>query len=163
MENNIYREESVHKLNSPDGLNEYIKVANSGVWMLLVAILVLTLGGLIWCILARLESKVDSAVVVKNEVARCYLLEDNQQYIRDEMTITIGDNSYPLGEHSSNMEKLDIDDEQDEVYLHIMNQDSSGWYMIYEIADVKGLEDGVYKGVIVIDSIRPISFILNGR
>ena len=163
MDNNVFREETVNKINSPENLNEYIKVANQGVWLVLGAILMLLVGGLFWCIFAKLETKIDSAVVVQGNTAKCYLQEDDGQYVEEEMFIEIDGNKYQLGEHSSNMEKLRVGNEQDEVYLHIMNQQTDGWYMIYEIEGFENKADGVYKGTIIIDSVSPISFIINGK
>jgi len=163
MEDNVFRGESVKKIKSPKNLNEYIKVAGSGVWMVLGAILLLLLGGLFWCIFARLETKVESAVVVNGKTAKCYVQEDNGQYMTDEMFVDIDGRRYPLGEHSSNMEKLSLSNEQNEVILHVMDRQTDGWYLIYEIEGVGDLPDGTYRGTIVVDSVSPISFVINGK
>ena len=51
MNEKIFREKSIDRIKSPEMLDEYIKVANPGVWLSLAAILVFVIGGLIFSIL----------------------------------------------------------------------------------------------------------------
>lgn len=150
------------RIKSPDNLNEYIKIATPGMWMGLLAILTFTVGMVFWCIFAKLETRENSAVVVKDGAAKCYLDENMQSYSNDSMTIRIENEVYNLGEHGREMEKLTMDNDSDESLLYLMGKSNPGWYYIYEIEDVN-LKDGVYKGVIVIDSVKPISFIINRK
>ena len=41
MNQPLFRKKSVDKVSSPEQLNEYIRVANPGVWMVLAAIVIL--------------------------------------------------------------------------------------------------------------------------
>ena len=45
MNEQLFRKKSVDKVSSPEQLNEYIRVANPGVWMVLAAIVILLAGG----------------------------------------------------------------------------------------------------------------------
>lgn len=45
MNQQLFRKKSVDKVSSPEQLNEYIRVANPGVWMVLAAIVILLAGG----------------------------------------------------------------------------------------------------------------------
>ena len=47
-QNSIYRQSNLDKMASPDKLDDYIKVSNPAVWIILVAIAVLLAGALIW-------------------------------------------------------------------------------------------------------------------
>ena len=44
MAKNIFREKSLDRISSPEQLDDYIKVASPGVWMLLVACIVFLAG-----------------------------------------------------------------------------------------------------------------------
>ena len=44
MNQQLFRKKSVDKVSSPEQLNEYIRVANPGVWMVLAAIVILLAG-----------------------------------------------------------------------------------------------------------------------
>ena len=48
MNSQLFRKKSVDKVSSPEQLNEYIRVANPGVWMVLAAIVILLAGVVVW-------------------------------------------------------------------------------------------------------------------
>ena len=48
MGKQIFREENLKKVSSPDRLNDYIRVTNPSVWLLLAAIIVLLAGACVW-------------------------------------------------------------------------------------------------------------------
>lgn len=47
---NIFRKESLEKMSSPEKLNDYIKVSNPSVWVILGAIAVLLISIIVWSI-----------------------------------------------------------------------------------------------------------------
>jgi len=47
---NIFRKESLEKMSSPEKLNEYIKVSNPSVWVILGAVAVMLIAVIIWSI-----------------------------------------------------------------------------------------------------------------
>ncbi len=52
MDNNnnsgLFREKSLQRVSSPEKLDDYIKVVSPGVWLVLVAVIILLLGVLAW-------------------------------------------------------------------------------------------------------------------
>ena len=48
MENNLFRKSSLERISSPDQLNEYIKVVNPGVILLLIGFFVVAIAVAIW-------------------------------------------------------------------------------------------------------------------
>lgn len=47
----IFREKSLEAVDSPEPLNEYIKVTTPGIWLVIIAVLMLVIGILAWIIL----------------------------------------------------------------------------------------------------------------
>lgn len=162
MEDNIFREKSIDRIKSPEMLDEYIKVANPGIWLSLAAILVFVIGGLIFSIFANIDSKVKTAVVVSEGNALCYLREDKLQYVSSELYVQVENNKYALSEHGNELQKLSFDNDSDEEILHFMDTEDTGWYYVYPF-DAIGMEPGVYRGEIIVDSVKPISFLINGK
>lgn len=161
MNEDIFRKESVEQMKTPDDLKQCIKVASVGMWLLLVAILIFMVGGVIWSIFARIETKVAVAVEIKGDEAICYICEDDP--VSEGMTIRIENCDYVLGEHSEKLVKLRVDNMEDDAILHMMNSESDGWYNIYEISGFTNIKDGIYKGEVIIDSVSPFSFLTNGK
>ncbi|MCL2839926.1 MAG: hypothetical protein FWE05_04055 [Defluviitaleaceae bacterium] len=47
---NIFRKESLDKMSSPEKLNDYIKVSNPSVWIILGAIAIMLISVIVWSI-----------------------------------------------------------------------------------------------------------------
>jgi len=47
---NIFRKENLERMSSPEKLNDYIKVSNPSVWIILGAIAAMLIAALIWAI-----------------------------------------------------------------------------------------------------------------
>jgi len=45
---NIFRKENLDRMSSPENLNDYIKVSNPGVWIILGAIAVMLVAAIVW-------------------------------------------------------------------------------------------------------------------
>ena len=61
MNNSIFRQKSMDRVSSPEQLNDYIKVTNPGIWVVLAAVIVLLLGFIVWGAVGTLETRVNVA------------------------------------------------------------------------------------------------------
>ncbi len=48
MQNSIFRKSSLERMSSPEQLNEYVRITNPGIWLVLVGLFALLLAGVIW-------------------------------------------------------------------------------------------------------------------
>ena len=48
MGKTIFRQKSMQKITSPEQMNDYIRVSNPSVWMILAAVIVLLAGVCVW-------------------------------------------------------------------------------------------------------------------
>lgn len=134
MSEEIFRKKSLDKIKSPENLNDYVRVSNPGVWLLLAAIIVLLAGACLWGIFGHIETSAEADLHVKNGEAFCYVADEDMDNIVEGLEIKCGDVTGTVAE---------IDRENNIV-----------------IADIE-LSDGHYDAVIIIESIKPVSFILN--
>ncbi|MBQ9361529.1 MAG: hypothetical protein IJT96_10905 [Lachnospiraceae bacterium] len=44
----LFREKSIERVSSPEQLDDYIRVTHPGVWMILLAIIILLAGVIVW-------------------------------------------------------------------------------------------------------------------
>ncbi len=58
MENSIFRKSSLEKISSPEQLNEYVKVTNGGIWLLLIALFALIISVGIWAVIGTIPETV---------------------------------------------------------------------------------------------------------
>jgi hypothetical protein len=55
MDNKVFRQSSIDRVQSPEQLNDYIKVSNPSVWVVIIASIILVGSILIWSIFGTVE------------------------------------------------------------------------------------------------------------
>ena len=157
MNQQLFRKKSVDKVSSPEQLNEYIRVANPGVWMVLAAIVILLAGVVVWGFIGHLDTTLTTAVVCENGEAVIYVKEADAEKIAVGMTVRVDDKEYTVSEISAEPKR--VDDTMSEYTIHASGLTAGEW--VYAVSLNGDIADGVHKAEIVIESISPISFILN--
>lgn len=134
MNEEIFRKKSLDKIKSPENLNDYIRVTNPGVWLLLVAVIVLLIGVVLWGTYGHIETVVNGDIHIKDGEALCYIANDDILKVEAGNTVRCGDTEGTITEvmHIDYCARVDID-----------------------------LPDGHYDAEIILESIRPMSFITN--
>ena len=51
----LFREKNLERLESPEQLNDYLRVTSPGVWMILSAVVLLLIGVFIWGVFGRIK------------------------------------------------------------------------------------------------------------
>ncbi len=54
MDSELFRKKSIDRVSSPEQLNDYIKVVSPGIWILILAIIVLLVGVIVWACISTL-------------------------------------------------------------------------------------------------------------
>lgn len=134
MGNDVFREKSLERIKSPENLDEYIKVANPGVWVLLLGIILILIGACIWGVFGRLESKVKGLGVAKDGVVSCTL--DAQQILKI---------------------APDMEVRNGQIEGKVTNID----YNTKTVTAEMNVPDGNCAVEIVVESISPLSFVFN--
>ena len=52
----LFSKKSLDKVSSPEQLNDYIRVANPSLWLVLGAVIVLLIGVCVWGVLGRMDT-----------------------------------------------------------------------------------------------------------
>ena len=55
MNNSVFRQSSIDRVQSPEQLNDYIKVSNPSAWIIIIAAIILLVSVLVWSIFGTLE------------------------------------------------------------------------------------------------------------
>ena len=130
MSEKIFRQKSLDRIQSPESLNDYIKVASPGIWLLLTAAVVLLAGVLIWGIVTTVDSGVKVTAFVHN--GECIAYAEIEEDIPEGAKAVIDGQSGTVASCDGKTYVIDI-----------------------------ALEDGVYSGRILSESVKPISFVVN--
>ena len=139
MKEELFRKKSIETVKSPENLDDYIRVTNPGVWLLLVGILLLLAGACVWGIFGHMDSTAPAAVRVENGIAVCYIAEGDLASVQTGMTVAFADFEARIAQISETGELG---------YTCRLTADSA-------------LTDGFYEGKVIVQRFRPLSFVLN--
>lgn len=157
MNNQIFRKKSIEKVTSPEQLNDYLKVSNPGVWMILTSIILLLVGVCVWGVFGRLDTIVSMAGTCKNGTIICYVKEADISKITSDMKIDVNGKTYNISKISES--PIVVDNNFDKYILHIGNLQKDEW--VYLIEASCDLDDGTYEVTVTVESISPMSFVFN--
>lgn len=158
MEDRLFRKESLEKMTSPEQMNDYIRVTGPGIWLVLAAVIALLTGALIWGALGRLDTTiVVSAVADENGAVVCYIPEEQIGSVERGMTVRIASGSYRL--KSLPEQPVAVDGSFEAYTLHVGGLTAGQW--VYAVPTDASLPTGVYEAEVRVDSVTPLSFVLN--
>ena len=69
----LFREKSLEAVESPESLNDYLRVTSPVVWLVMASVVVLLTGGILWGILGHIRTTANFAVAVTQEKSVCYV------------------------------------------------------------------------------------------
>lgn len=158
MDSNIFREKSINRVSSPEQLNDYIRATKPGLWMLLAAIIILLAGLCVWGVFGRLDTTLRTVGVCENGRLTCCIKEENIAMVQTGMKVTINGQEFTLD--SISQTPAEVNGQWDAYVLHIGGL-SEGEWVFAAGAPANSLPAGVYEAVVTIDSVAPMSFVLN--
>ncbi len=157
MENQIFRKKSVERVASPEQLNDYVRVANPGVWLALAAVLALLVGACIWGVFGRLDTTLTAVAIAEKGSISVYVKEADISSVEEGMTVTIADREYTVSSISA--APIAVTAELGDYALHLGGLQVGEW--VYTVVLAGELADGIYAADILIDSVSPMSFVFN--
>ncbi len=156
MNNTIFRKKSMDRVSSPEQLNDYVRVSNPGVWLLLAAVIILLIGMCVWGIFGHLDTLVSAAAISENGKTICYIRAEDISSVTEGMKVRIAGEEYTVSDISS--EPVRVTGSFDNALLLTCGFSSGEW--VYTAAVSGFSSDGIYKAEIVVESVSPMSFLL---
>ena len=157
MEKQLFRKSSIERVSSPEQLNDYIRVSNPGVWMILAAVIAILMGICAWGIFGRLDTKISTAGACSNGTFTCYVTEEKIGNIKTGTELNVDGKTLSVSEISA--KPVEVGTDMDGYLLYLGGFSEGDW--LYEVKADGALPDGTYKAEIVTESVSPMSFILN--
>lgn len=165
--NTLFRKSSLDGISSPERLNDYIKVSNPSIWLVLAALFMLLAAVFVWGFTGSLPTAVSAEGVVSGGRVLCYISakDANTVAVGQKVSIRKSDDSQFKGLVSGvgaiPMSAAEIASELKSDYLSQELVQGAFAVKITITPDQSGLADGTLLGVsIVTDSIRPVDFLL---
>lgn len=139
MNEEIFRQKSLTRIKSPENLDDYIRVSNPSVWLLLITVIILLIGACVWGVYGRIDSTVRTSIYAENGIAVCYIADKDISSVKKGMTVSFNNLKAIIAE---------IGQKETKGYACSLQAEPS-------------IPDGVYEGKIVTSSVKPLYFILN--
>lgn len=139
MSEELFRKKCLNKIQSPDNLEEYIRVSDPCVWLFLAGVILLLAGACIWGIFGRVDSTVNTSVYAEDGISACYIDEEDIFSVKAGMTVKFDG-------YEANISEISGKDQQ---------------YYVCLLESEQNIPDGLYSGKVVVATNKPISFILN--
>ena len=157
MKDSIFRKKSIVQVSSPEQLNDYIRVPNPGIWMILLAVIVLLVGVCVWGVFGHMDTNLKVAAVCKDGKLICYVKETDMKSVEHGMPVTVNDKQYTVDGIES--EPVSVSGEMGSYLLHLGELKKGEW--VCPVTVNANLEDGTYQATITVESVSPMSFIVN--
>ena len=130
----LFRKKAIDRITSPEDLTDYLKVTNPGIWVILLAVIVLLAGIFVWSCVGTLETSAKATVIVKDHTALIVMTDSN--VISEGMPVRASAVST--------------------VIAGVLYDDYGRMTGVAEML----LPDGTYEGTVITDQTRPIDFLI---
>lgn len=157
MNKQLFNKSNMDKISSPEQLHDYVKVANPGIWMAISAIVILLAGVVVWGFIGKIDTTMASAIVTDGGNSVMYIGESDVEKLEIGMKVRSENKEYSITAIAE--EPIKVDSSLTDYAIHASGLTLGEW--VYEVSIDGEHSDGVNKADIVIESISPISFILN--
>lgn len=156
MRESIFRKKNIDRINSPDQLNDYVKVVTPPVWLILIGVIVLALGFIVWASLGRIDTIISTVAVSNNGQIVCYVGDSDIDRLDGGEEIMIDGEVYSIESIPSKPVSANAIDEY-ALYKASLSYER----FIYEVKCNGSLPDGLYDASIVVEKTSIISFLLD--
>ena len=153
----LFREKSLEAVESPEALNDYLRVTSPGVWLVLSAVILLLVGGILWSIFGRIDTTVNLAVLSGDNGVICYVPYQQMDSVMASGSIQIEGETWPIQPDAE--ARLVTVGEEMNPFLRLAGNLSLG-DMAIETHLNAALPAGVYTGTVVTESLQPITLLL---
>ena len=157
MSSMIFRQKSLDRISSPEQLNDYIRVSTPSVWMVLIAIVVLLAGVCVWGVFGHMDTTLSAVAVSREGVVTAYVREADISRVSAEAAVSMDGAEGRVLQIGT--QPVPVDASFTEYMRHTGSLQEGEW--VYAVTLDMDCADGVYTVQIVIDSVSPMSFVLN--
>ncbi|MGN0649304.1 MAG: hypothetical protein ACI4KM_02625 [Oscillospiraceae bacterium] len=144
------------KVTSPEQLNDYVKVSNPGVWMILSGVVILLIAFFIWGFVGNLDSTFSCGAICSGGKLSCYISDSKASELSNVQYVMVDGKEYSVTSVSAEPVSAGA---LTEYVRHMSGVEANDW--VYVVTAQANLPDGVHESVICTESVNPIAFLMN--
>lgn len=149
----------MERVSSPEQLDDYIRVTNPSIWIALWAVVFLLAGICVWGIFGRMDTVLNVGAITENGRTVCYVKEAEIGAVTPGMKVRLNGEEYSIVDIS--VQPVQIDDAFPDYLAHLGGIAQGEWVYAVGLDGIGGTDGGIYEAEIVIESISPITFVIN--
>ena len=160
MNEKLFRKSSIDRVNSPEQLDDYIRVTGPSLWVVLLAVVILLAAALVWGVFGAHPTRLSVMGYAQNGAVTCFLTPEDAEKVQNGMDAQVGKAEGRV------VTVGDIPLSPQEIAELLGNDYLAGalgagtWSVPVEIS-APDAPDGVAETRITVERVRPIQFILN--
>lgn len=153
----IFRKQALDRVSSPEELDKYLVVTRPGVWFALIAVIVLLVGVIVWGFLGKLEIDLGVAVIADESGVVALVPADDAESVVNSGKITIAGKEYAISDVGYSKQIITSAFDINILYAGNLAEGQ----IVLPLKVEADLDSGIYSGEVTVESVKPISFILN--
>ncbi len=154
----LFREKNLERLESPEKLNDYLRVTSPGVWMVLVTVIVLLAGVCVWGFIGKIEATTQAAVITENGESKCLVPRQALEGVLEYRTVKVDGEALEL---QPDVLEPEVITESTNVYVMLAGNLSVG-DIVYPIALKEPMaSEGIATGTLVTEELSPAELFFN--
>ena len=138
----LFREKNLERLESPEKLNDYLRVTSPGVWMVLVTVIVLLAGVCVWGFIGKIEATTQAAVITENGVSKCLVPRQALEGVLEYRTVKVDGEALEL--------------QPDVLEPEVITESTNVYVMLAGMAS-----EGIATGTLVTEELSPAELFFN--
>ena len=159
MKNSLVPGKSIDRISSPEQLNDRLRVANPGVWLLLAGILLVLAGICVWGIFGRMNTLLSVGAMTNQGKTICYVKEESRDRIALDMEVISESRTTFVAGISP--QPVQVDSQFPEYLCHVGNLSQGEWVYAVTLKEPIGKDGSIFSADLVIESITPARFVVN--
>ena len=152
MNGQIFREKSIDRVSSPEQIDDYVKISNPGIWIIVIAAAFLIFGMAIWGIFGKVDKTVNGVAYAECGNVLIYVEENIADEIKPGSEVRVGEEKLVMRKKYG--DPVRADESYGEYFFHLGGFMPGDW--LYTMSTDGTLPDGIYEAVIVMESKSPI-------
>ena len=159
MNSSLFCKKSNTRISSPEQLNDRLRVADPGVWLILTGVFLVLAGICVWGIFGRLNTVLSVGAITEQGQTICYVKEENRDQIAAGMEVSCQSGSSVI--EAIALQPIRVDGEFPEYLCYVGELAEGQWVYAVTLREPIGEDGSIFDADIVIESIAPASFVVN--
>lgn len=153
----LFREKSLEAVESPESLNDYLRVTSVGVWLVMAVVIAVLVGGILWGIFGHIRTTSLVAVSVSEEKSVAYVPYTVIRQALARGVVSVEGEDFPMRTDAE--PQMTVISEETSPKVLLAGKLNMG-DVVYEVPVIIDLAAGCYTGQVVTEDLHPLSLLI---